>query len=94
MKTVFLFAMLTAGIANASSPEMTKFFENEAAALNDALASDENQPEDQMYFRRISFRVRPRVAFGISSVLKLEIIPEADFIWQKPLPEGWTSYKP
>ncbi len=96
-----IFAMLLAFDLPAQSDQaagvkqMTEFFETEGRALNESLTTADTAPAgDELYLRRISVRIRPRVSFGISSVLKLEIVPEADFIWQKQLPEGYTNYKP
>ena len=61
-----------------------------------ATASDEaSSQDDSMYFlRRFWLRVRAKAAFKIPGMVKIQVVPEVEVLWERPLPDGWTGYKP
>ncbi len=86
----------------ASVPELERFLDQEVGRLDDAVASADSvrstdlpEPGNEAWFLRNFFlRVKPRVTLAIPGLTKLEIIPEAEMLWQRALPEGWAVYKP
>ncbi len=49
---------------------------------------------EQWYYRRFWLRFKPRVAFAIPGIAKLEISPELEMLWQRDLPADFEVYKP
>ncbi|MBI3556954.1 MAG: hypothetical protein HY074_11880 [Deltaproteobacteria bacterium] len=84
----------------AAVPELERFLDREVGRLDDAVAgsvSASEQPaasEEAWFLRNFFLRVKPRVTLAIPGLSKLEIIPEAEILWQRALPEGWAVYKP
>lgn len=68
--------------------ELTKFTETEIATLTDAIneAQRDETPQRDWAFRRFLLRIAAKVGFDIE-VIKLEVIPELELVWQKQASE-------
>jgi hypothetical protein len=79
----------------AALPELVRALDEDMSLADAAVASAGSVPAEEAWlFRRFWLRVRPKVGVGIGSVLKVEIAPEAEMLWERDLPEGWVTYKP
>lgn len=56
--------------------------------------STEIHSDEQWYFQNFLIRLRPRVSFGLPGLVKIQVGPELELIWQRPTPEGWVAYHP
>ncbi|MGZ3787750.1 MAG: hypothetical protein ACXVLQ_04465, partial [Bacteriovorax sp.] len=86
--------------ANANK-ELTNYFKDQINSLNQSVVATEAtapavHPEsDQMwYLNQFMLRLRAPLGFKIDGLASFSIIPEAEFVWQRANPEGWTNYKP
>ncbi|MEO5968623.1 MAG: hypothetical protein ABIQ95_01745 [Bdellovibrionia bacterium] len=99
---------LTSNISFAAPiPELIRYLEDEIGIFDEAVAStarsdNENstpletlsEADDQLYFNAFWLRIRPRVGFSLPGLVKVEIMPEADILWQRTIPENWENFKP
>jgi hypothetical protein len=49
--------------------------------------------EDEFFFRRFWFRIRPKAIFSLPRLVKIQVVPEVELLWERALPDGWTGYK-
>jgi hypothetical protein len=84
----------------AENPELTRELAEIVGRSNDAVraactdAEGEAGSDSRWFLRRFWVRVRPKATFAVPGFAKLEISPELELLWQRELPEGWTTYKP
>ncbi len=102
--TIVLAALV--GIAQSSADdqkqELSTYLDQQITIMENAVVSGgiENptvapQSEQPYYFfRRFWLRVRAKATFDLPGLFKLQIAPEAEMLWERPIPAGWTSYKP
>lgn len=68
------------------------------ASLQDGAVDAAEPPatpsNEDWYFRRIWLRVRAKAGVSIPGISSLQLIPEVEFLWEKPYPDGWSKYKP
>jgi hypothetical protein len=67
--------------------------QDQAEAMASGSAADSRAAHD-WWFRRIWVRSRPKVGIEIPGIAKSRIVPELDLLWDRPMPSGWTGYKP
>lgn len=93
-----LFLLLLSLTANASEPFPARNLDQD---LQDVIGSESeflssvdatNEIEDAWFLKRAMGRVRFKFAYELP-VLKLEIVPELELIWDRPFPDGWVAYK-
>lgn len=89
MKTLILSLTLFASTPSFAVPvaEMTRYFaesiRSSDQAVNQCSLAAPAADGEIWYFRRFWLRVRPKVAFAIPLVAKLEIVPELELLWQR-----------
>lgn len=68
------------------------------ASLQDGAVDSAEPPatpsNEDWYFRRIWLRVRAKAGVSVPGISSLQLIPEVEFLWEKPYPDGWSKYKP
>lgn len=100
-----IIAILGYSLAAHAAPvaELERYLDQEIGRMDDAVASassaelngtDQSQNTEAWFLRSFFLRVRGKAGFEIPGIAKIEIIPEAEMLWQRPLPDGWASYKP
>lgn len=65
-----------------------------ASAAFNSSAQEYGGAGDEYYLRRFWLRIRPKVGFKLPGTGKIQLIPEVELLWDRPLPESWTGYKP
>jgi len=84
-------------------PELMQYLEEEMSTLDNAIASSEanstpaelkGNGEEQLYFMNFWLRIRPRIGFSVPGLVKVDIIPEAEILWQREIPGSWEVYNP
>ena len=92
---IFLFVFLLSSGAFATDlsvyldRQLTMMEQGGAASLPTPAASD----DDMFFLRRFWLRVRPKAIFSLPGLVKIQIVPELEMLWERPLPEGYTGYK-
>ncbi len=93
----FLIGIAMSASAQAES-SLSGYLKQEIAALDEAIAScpaeAQAQGEDGWWFRRFWLRARGKIGFTAGDAIKVEIVPEVELLWERPYPDGWTTYKP
>ncbi len=63
-------------------------------ATADAAVVDSSDDSEGYFFRRFWLRLRPRVERDVPFLAGFSVIGELELLWEKPVPEGWETYKP
>lgn len=64
-------------------------------AINGVPAADTTSAvEDEYYLRRFWFRLRAKVGIKLPPVLAIQIVPEMEMLFERPVPTGYATYKP
>lgn len=96
MKLV-LFALLLS--SNAFAADLSSYLDQQLTMMETSgaqqLPAPQVSPDDDSAFflKRFWLRVRPKAIFSLPGVVKLQVIPELEMLWERPTPEGWTGYK-
>lgn len=91
--------LLVACVAGSRAfPAQQRFGEYLDATTSDIQSTLEEEDggagdNDSWYFRRFTLRVRPYVTFT-AGIAKLNVIPDIELLWERPLPDGWEPFKP
>lgn len=75
---------------SAQAPDVDSVIGNESPRSVDRSMS--GRPE--FYFRNFFVKTRVTAAFEIPGIMKLAIVPETEFLWQRDWPAGYVSYRP
>jgi|GEM_PF-4649620 len=82
-------------------PDLVKFLHDEIGRADDAVHETApasgvaaNSVVDTWYFKNFWLRIRLPLGFKIPGALKITVIPEAELLWQRANPEGWSTYRP
>lgn len=90
-------------VAASGVPGLEKFLGEQVTVLDDAVASASDPSEvcsadaadnEMWFFKNFFLRVRPQAGFEIPAIAKIQVVLEAELLWQRPTPQGWGAYKP
>src|SRR4029079_19121121 len=56
--------------------------------------SPSNDTQQRWFLRNFWLRTRATVGYQVPALLKLEIVPELELLWQRDYPTDWGTYKP
>lgn len=92
---IFLFVFLVSSSAFAT--DLSVYLDQQLTMMEHGGATSLPTPssgDDDMFFlRRFWLRVRPKAIFSLPGLVKIQIIPELEMLWERPLPEGYTGFK-
>ncbi|HUP58320.1 MAG TPA: hypothetical protein VM598_12760 [Bdellovibrionota bacterium] len=99
MLKILLLSGLILGSSNSfADTSLTDYLKSEIGTMQDAVsATPSGEPladDEGWWFRRFWLRVRPKIGFTAAGAVKVEITPEVELLWERPYPDGWTTYKP
>ena len=96
--------LLTSTLAFATPiPELSQYLEDQINTFNTAVGGTEanstpvelkGEALEQFYFMNFWLRIRPKVGFSVPGLVKVEIIPETEILWQREIPDRWDVYQP
>jgi hypothetical protein len=82
-------------------PELTAFLAAQIQATDAAIGSSDasGQPaqasfDEDWYYRRFWMRVRVPAGLDLPWIVKIQVIPEIELLWERQYPDGWSTYKP
>ena len=107
---VLVFGLLGKEIYAAPSKEFSEALIQELSAIEEAMSdgsADENSEigtvgiqetqtpaNEEWFLQNFLMRLRPNVAFEVPGLVRIQVGPELELIWQRSVPEGWSSYLP
>lgn len=83
-----------------SNVELTRYFKDQINSLNHAIIETaptvlgQTDVDQMLYLNQFLIKLRAPIAFKIIGLANFQIIPEAEFVWQRAAPKGWTNYLP
>ena len=107
-KTLSLFALIALVLtlsshakARSAVPDMSVYLDQQLTLMESSAigkipnpaAPADDEADAPFFLRRFWLRVRPKAIFSLPGLVKIQIIPELEMLWERPLPEGWTGYK-
>ena len=105
-----VFGLLGKEIYAAPSREFSEALIQELSAIEEAMSegsADENSEietlgiheiqthaDEEWFLQNFLMRFRPNVVFSVPGLVRVQVGPELELIWQRSVPEGWMSYLP
>jgi hypothetical protein len=102
-----LVGILDSTYTPASGQDLATYLSHEITLIDDAVRNELNQNKaeksqhspaslvkESYFLRRLLLRIRPSIGINIPEIAAFQIIPEAEFIWEKQNPDNWEIYRP
>lgn len=55
---------------------------------------NQSQTNEDWLLRNFWIRLRAKVGVSITGIANVDLVPDAEILWQRPLPKGWSNYQP
>lgn len=84
-------------------PELVQYLQSEISAMSQAVTSPAHELNEEAgveeeneswYFQNLFLRLRPYFGVDVPIFAKFRVVPEVEMVFQRPIPQGWKSYRP
>jgi hypothetical protein len=92
--------LVGAARAEESIPQLAQYLQAEIQSADASLEPLDAQPvpnatfDEAWYYRRFWLRMRTPAGLDVPWLVKVQIVPEVQLLWERELPDGWGAYKP
>ena len=75
--------------------ELTKFISESISGVNEAFAEKTFlEKSEGWYFHVFMLKLKGKFGMAVPWIASFTIVPEIELVFQKPFPEGMTTYHP